>query len=198
VNVRGFRIEPGEIESVVNNHPDVRECAVVLQGESLTACVVRKTGSRVTSADLRTFLKRRLPHFMIPSFYAFLDELPLTPAGKIDRKALSASDAMRSAQDIVPPRTPEEKILSEIWEKVFGIEPIGINDNFFDLGGHSLTGMRIISLLRNILRVELPLRALLERPTISELSALIVEREGGRAQQDARVLRRITGEEGRG
>jgi acyl carrier protein len=105
---------------------------------------------------------------------------------------------MRSAQDIVPPRTPEETRLSEIWEKVFGIEPIGINDNFFDLGGHSLTGMRIISLLRNILRVELPLRALLERPTISELSALIVEREGGRAQQDARVLRRITGEEGRG
>ncbi len=179
VKVRGFRIELGEIESVLASHPGVREAVVVARGEDaedrrLVAYVVPQAGAAPEVPELRAFLAARVPEHMVPPAWVVLDELPLTPSGKVDRRALPAPEAAGAAAGaFVAPRNPVEEMLAAIWAEVLGQERVGVQDNFFHLGGHSLLATRIVSRVRTVLGVELPVRALFERPTVAELSVAI-------------------------
>ncbi|HDQ71832.1 MAG TPA: amino acid adenylation domain-containing protein, partial [Chloroflexi bacterium] len=178
VKVRGYRIEPGEIEVALAQHPAVREAAVlVVDGgttgsKQLAAYVTVRDGSRPTAGALRRFLQDRLPDYMVPSACAILDQLPLTPSGKVDRRALAALELARpdSLQDFTPPRTPAEDILAGIWAEVLNVARVGVHDNFFALGGHSLLATQVVSRIRQAMAVELPLRSLFEAATVAELA----------------------------
>jgi amino acid adenylation domain-containing protein len=183
VKIRGHRIELGEIESALARHPAVRECVVLARedlpgGKRLTAYVVAEPDKAgVTFAELRDFLKTKLPDHMIPSAFVFLDAMPLTTNGKVDRKALPAPEQTRPELDesFAAPTTPTETALVEIWREVLRLERVGIHDNFFELGGHSLVMTQIISRLREVFQVELPIRRFFESPTVAELSVAIEE-----------------------
>ena len=177
VKVRGFRIEPGEIETILCRHPEVLECVVSARedatgGKRLVAHIVAGTAHDLDSRKLRDFLKEKLPEYMIPNAFVFLDSLPLTASGKVDRRALPASDGSRPdlAEAYLAPRNRTEELLAKIWAEVLKLERIGIHDNFFDLGGHSLLATQVASRIREALRIELPLRAMFETPTIAGLS----------------------------
>jgi amino acid adenylation domain-containing protein len=181
VKLRGFRIELGEIESVLSEHPQVRHSVVLAREDvpddkQLTAYIVLEEGAVAGSDELRRFLKAKLPEYMVPSAYVYLESLPLTSNGKLDRKALPAPDQIRPdvAEKFVATRTLVEETLANIWAKVLGFERVGVHDNFFDLGGHSLLGTQVMSRIREALQVDLPLRILFEAPTVAEL-ALRVE-----------------------
>ena len=171
VKVRGFRIEPGEVESVLSTHPEVREARVVARedvpGEQrLVAYVVGVADPEA----LRAHLRRRLPEHMVPSAFVALPRIPLTPAGKLDRAALPAPDFAADEARHVAPRTPVEEVLAGIWAEVLCVERVGATDGFFELGGHSLLATRVVSRIRGVLGVELPLRAMFEGPTLAELA----------------------------
>jgi len=177
VKLRGYRIELGEIEAVLTQHPSIQE-TVVLDREfaadkRLVAYLVPNKEQVIDNIELRSFLKERLPDYMIPSAFMQLEVMPLTPNGKIDRRALSKlsvnSDQL-SEEHFVVHQTPEEELLAGIWSDVFGVERVGIFDNFFELGGHSLLAMQIMSRVRETFSVELPLRHLFESPTIAGLN----------------------------
>jgi amino acid adenylation domain-containing protein len=180
VKVRGFRIELGEIETVLGRHPTVRETVVmarkdVLGDNRLVAYVVPNQKPAPTTNELRSFLKRKLPQYMVPSTFMFLDALPLTPNGKVDRRALPAPDRVRPELEraFVAPRTPIEEMLAGIWAEVLGLEEVGIHDNFFELGGHSLVATQVMYRVRAASRVELSLRSLFERPTVAGLAEYV-------------------------
>ena len=180
VKIRGFRIEPGEIEAVLGQHAAVHETVVVAREDvhgdkRLVAYVVPRKEQTAAISELRSFMKSKLPDHMVPSTFVFLDVLPLTSHGKVDRQALPATAGVRPELEkaLVPPRTPQEKALAEIWAKVLGLEQVGIYDNFFELGGHSLAATRVISRAREAFKMELPLRLLFEKPTIEELALAI-------------------------
>ncbi len=176
--IRGFRVEPGEVEAVLREHPTVREGAVVVReivpGEKrLVAYVVPARELAPPVGELRGFLKEKLPEYMVPSAFVVLDALPLTPNGKVDRRALPAPDYQSRPElggTFVAPGTPVEETLAGIWAEVLGLERVGVHDDFFELGGHSLLATRVVSRLRDALRVELPLRCLFETPTVAELA----------------------------
>lgn len=178
VKIRGFRIELGEIESALALLPDVQHSAVVAREEQsgekrLVAYVAPVDPPRPPSPTaLRAALRRRLPEYMVPSAFVFLDRLPLSPNGKIDRKALPAPAADRGGIESTyrAPRTPTEDRLTAIWSEVLGISSVGVDDNFFDLGGHSLLAMRIVSRIRQTWGMEFPLRAIFETPCIATLA----------------------------
>ncbi|MGB3656117.1 MAG: amino acid adenylation domain-containing protein [Rivularia sp. (in: cyanobacteria)] len=176
VKLRGFRIELGEIEAVIGQYPAVRE-AVVIIGENsansqlIIAYVVVEKEQTLLTDHLRSFVESELPNYMVPAAFITLEALPLTANGKVDRKALIVPDLTQiSSSDIVPPSTPVETLLAGIWAEILGIEKIGINHNFFELGGHSLIATRVISQIRQVFQVELPLRYLFETPTIAGLA----------------------------
>jgi amino acid adenylation domain-containing protein len=178
VKVRGFRIEPGEIESVLRAHPAVREAVVLPRGEGdgkrLVAWVVRAGGA--TEGDvsaLREHAASRLPDYMVPAAFVLLGALPLTRNGKVDRAALPEPVAEGSAGGYVAPRTPTEEVLAAIWGGLLDVERVGAEDGFFALGGHSLLATRMVSRVRESFGVELPLRATFERPTLAALAAEI-------------------------
>jgi amino acid adenylation domain-containing protein len=186
VKIRGFRVELEEVETVLAQHPKVREAVVLAREDTpgdkrLVAYVVPRQEPAPTINELRSFLKEKLPEYMIPSAFVLLDALPLTPNGKIDRNALPVPDHNRPELEVnfVAPRTPLEEIIAEIWAEVLKVEKVGIHDNFFDLGGHSLLATQVMSRLREALRVDLPLRALFEAPTIVELAFRIEHSESG-------------------
>jgi amino acid adenylation domain-containing protein len=190
VKIRGFRIELGEIEAVLAQYPEVGETVVIAREDQpgnkrLVAYVVPKQ-EQPTTSELRSFLKEQLPDYMVPSAFVMLEALPLTPNGKVDRRALPAPDTTRSSLEagFVPPRTPTEEVLAAIWADVLGIE-VGIQDDFFELGGHSLLATQIISRLREAFQVELPLRAIFERHTVTKLAELVVAKQCEQAQSDA-------------
>ncbi len=177
VKVRGFRIELGEIEAVLTTHPALREAIVTTREDEggerrLVAYVVANEKQAVTLNDLRNFLKERLPDYMVPSVFVRLEAIPLTANGKVDRLMLPAPDLARLEIDgaFMPPRTPVEEALLEIWLRVLGIERAGIHDNFFDLGGHSLLATQMISRVREVFKIELPLRKVFEEPTVAGLA----------------------------
>ncbi|MEM7352138.1 MAG: amino acid adenylation domain-containing protein, partial [Acidobacteriota bacterium] len=189
VKLRGFRIEPGEIESVLLEQADIRQAAVVLRqdgaiGRRLVAYVAPDSPSEATTADewlrsrltaLRVDLEARLPGFMIPSAIVALPTLPLSPTHKVDRSKLAALPAPEidpaSSKDYVAPRTPTEDLLANVWTAVLGREAISVTDDFFDLGGHSLLAIGLLSQVREVFEVDLPIAALFERPTIRQLAA---------------------------
>jgi amino acid adenylation domain-containing protein len=187
VKLRGYRIEPGEVESVLGEHPSVREAAVVVRqdvvGETrLVGYVVWREPATGDLRVVRNYLKHRLPEYMIPAALVVLEELPLTPSKKVDRKALPAPAAEiyseldgSTASMYSPPRTPMEEMLAGIWKEVLHSGQIGINDDFFVLGGHSLLAMRVIAQVRNVLKIEIPLRAIFVKPRMAELAQHIEE-----------------------
>ena len=182
IKIRGFRIELGEIEATLAAHPSVREVVVVVQDDAgdrrlLGYVVPIAPGSDELATELRRFLKTKLPDYMAPSDFVFLEALPLTPSGKINRRALPAPDrsANEQRQSQAPPRTDVERQLAEIWSAVLKRTSVGVDDNFFELGGHSLLATQLISRVRNVFDLELPLRCLFEFPTVAELAVAIVE-----------------------
>jgi amino acid adenylation domain-containing protein len=177
VKIRGFRVEPGEIEGALGQHPAVREAVVVVQedgpGEKrLVAYVAAEGEARPTANELRGFLKEKLPEHMVPAVFVALDALPLTVNGKVDRRALPASDGRRPEVDeaFVACRTSTEELLAEIWRHVLGVERVGIYDDFFQLGGHSLLATQVVSRIREAFQVEIPLRRVFEAPTVAGLA----------------------------
>ena len=162
----------------------------------LVAYVVPKAGPQPTSRMLRSFLREKLPDYMVPSAFVILQALPLTPSGKVDRRALPAPDMSRPELDVsyVAPRTPVEEVLVQIWVDILGREQIGINDNFFDLGGHSLLATRVTAQIHDALQVELPLRSLFEAPTVAELATMVLQTAGNwaRVERTAQLLLWLT------
>jgi amino acid adenylation domain-containing protein len=180
VKLRGYRIELGEIEAVLRQHAQVQETVVTLQGASLSekrliGYVTTRGGQPPAEHDLRAFLKQRLPEYMVPGFFMVLESLPLTPNGKVDRKALPVPElkGLGSEKGYVAPRTLLEEETARIWSTVLGVAHISMHANFFELGGHSLLATQVISRLRQVFRVELPIRALFEEPTIGGLTKRI-------------------------
>ena len=200
VKVRGFRIELGEIEAVLAQHPAIQQAMVLAREDTpgdrrLVAYCVATDGSSPSGYDLRSFLQQKLPDYMMPSVFVFLDSLPLTPNGKLDRKALPAPDQSRPELDdaFAAPRTPIEEILANIWAGVLKLDKVGIHDNFFHLGGHSLLGTQVVTRIRDAFKLDLPLRTLFEAPTIhglaQKLQYLRDKHEVARTAQIAPVAR---------
>jgi len=177
VKIRGFRIELGEIETAIRQHPAVRHAAIVVREDTpgnkrLVAYVV--PGKEVERCHLRSYLRDKLPGYMVPEAFVLLEAFPLTANGKIDRKALPApQDISEVKRDFVAPRTPLEQQVARIWSEVLGIERIGIEDRFFELGGNSLLAARAIARLQDHFEIEMPVKYLFEQPTITGLSATI-------------------------
>ncbi len=184
VKIRGFRIELGEIEAVLRQHPQVREAVVAAREDTpgdkrLAAYVILKERQAVTGADLQSYVMNHVPNYMVPSAIVQLDAFPLTPNGKVDRRALPAPDYATAArsENIVVPRTPLEETVAQAWSKALGVAPISIDDDFFVLGGHSLLAMEVIAHLRTALQVELPLRSFFEAPTVAQLAQRIDQQQ---------------------
>ena len=181
VKVRGYRIELGEIAAALNQHPAVRESVAVLREEKSTLqqivayVVVQESETTADFDQLRSFAQQRLPDYMVPSSFVFIEALPLTPNGKIDHQALPAFAAVRPelSAEFFAPRTPIEEMLASIWAEVLELGEVGIHDNFFELGGHSLLATRVTSRVRERLQIDLPLRTFFESPTIASLALAI-------------------------
>ncbi|HEX9942201.1 MAG TPA: condensation domain-containing protein, partial [Thermoanaerobaculia bacterium] len=172
VKVRGFRIEPGEIEAALAAHPGVREAVVMARdepsGQQLVAYVVPRDGATPAPEELRASLAARLPEYMVPAFVVILETLTLTPHGKVDRRTLPAPERTTVGTGAAP-RTPVEELLAGIWEAVLGLpaRTVGLHDNFFTLGGQSLLATQVVSRIRRLTGAEIPVRTLFEQPTVA-------------------------------
>jgi amino acid adenylation domain-containing protein len=189
IKLRGVRIEPGEVESALERHPAVRGAAVVASvaqgGQFLSAYFVPLAGQAPpTGGELRDFLRRSLPECLLPSVFIRLGSLPLTPAGKLDRSALppprEALARARGEEDL--PRNQIERTIAGVWAEVLGVEYVGRDDNFFDLGGHSLLATRVVSRLRKVFQIELPLRSLFQSSDLVALAEIIAMSKPGGAE----------------
>lgn len=181
VKIRGFRVELGEIESALVQLPDVLDavCSVYVDAseqKSLVAYLVPRDGRQLSEASVRAALSERLPEFMLPSHFVVLPVLPLSPNGKVDRKALPSPSGRSGAEPPVPPRNEYERRLVDMWKELLKKDAIGIKDDFFALGGHSLLAVMLITRIKNELGVDLRLTRVLERPTIEALAECL-ERE---------------------
>ncbi|RAM50564.1 MAG: non-ribosomal peptide synthetase [Hapalosiphonaceae cyanobacterium JJU2] len=178
VKLRGLRIELGEIESLLDTHPQVEQTVVVLRGDTtenqrLVAYIVRKDNS-LTQSELRQFLQKKLPVYMIPSAFVMLSDLPLNPSGKIDIKKLPLPDETSIVKSTyLPPRNQTESILANIWQQVLQVSNIGVYDNFFDLGGHSLKAIALVSQIQEKLALPFQLKEVFSHPTIAEQAELL-------------------------
>jgi amino acid adenylation domain-containing protein len=179
VKIRGFRIEPGEIESVLAMHSGVQQAAVVVRQDSpgtkrLVAYVVRDSGASATESEMRQHVQARLPEYMVPSEFIFLDAMPLTPNGKLNRRALSALKSKTpSSEENIATSDALHADLITIWEELLGRKPIGVRDNFFDLGGHSLLAARLMHRIRQLQGKTIPLAVLVQAPTIEKLADVL-------------------------
>ncbi|MHB8519307.1 MAG: hybrid non-ribosomal peptide synthetase/type I polyketide synthase [Limisphaerales bacterium] len=189
VKIRGHRIELGEVESVLAQHPAVRQCVVGARedtpGEArLVAYLVPAAEPAANAAELLPFLREKLPAYMLPSAFVVLEHLPLTPNGKVDRRALPAPDPARPelGETFLAPQTATELAVANIWREVLRLERVGVNDGFFDLGGHSVLAAQVLSRIAQACGVDVPLRALFEAPTVRALASAI-----DRAQRQPRA-----------
>jgi amino acid adenylation domain-containing protein/FkbM family methyltransferase len=179
VKIRGFRIELAEVETVLARHQSVSECLVLARGDlggdkRLVAYVIAAAGRAVTSSELRSFARDKLPAFMVPSSFVLLDQLPLMPNGKVDRRALPLPDIAGVLDDEYrPPRGPVEELLAGTWQELLGAERVSRDANFFDTGGHSLLATQVVSRIRDAFRVEIPLRNIFERPVLAKLAQAV-------------------------
>ncbi|MGW0934575.1 non-ribosomal peptide synthase/polyketide synthase [Streptomyces sp. NPDC002666] len=174
VKVRGFRIEPGEVEAALAEHPGVSRAAVLAQDDRLIGYVAVRAGSAVRPAELAAHLRDRVPDYLVPSAFVLLEVLPLTPNGKLDRAALPAPGSVTMEAGRAP-RTPQEQVLCELFAEVLRLPKVGVDDDFFDLGGHSLLATRLAARVRSVLGVELGLRALFQTPTVAGLAEVLAE-----------------------
>ncbi|RCG26197.1 amino acid adenylation domain-containing protein [Sphaerisporangium album] len=189
VKVRGYRVEPGEIEAVLSSHEDVASCVVTARedvpgdagGKALVAYCVPAPGRAPGVAGLRQWCADRLPGYMVPSAFVFLDAIPLTTSGKTDRRALPAPEGDRSGLDsFVAPRTPAERAVARIWAEALWIDEVGARDDFFELGGDSLIAVRVAARLRDEFALEVPVSALFTHTTVEDLAgALAAARRSG-------------------
>jgi acyl carrier protein len=196
IKLRGYRIELGEIEATLRLHPLVHEAAVLLAQTTtgdprLVAYVVPPTPS-LSQDTLTSFLAEHLPDYMLPSMIIWMDHLPLSPNGKLDRLALPTPDWSSMAhpsQQSAPP-TPLEEALLNIWQEVLGLPQLGIHENFFRLGGHSLLATRVVSQLEELFHIQMPLRTFFEAPTIAEQAAIMLQNpdERWRIERTAQLL----------
>jgi acyl carrier protein len=210
VQIRGFRVEPGEIEAALAEHPAVREVVVTVwdvehtpgdpstslkTGKQLAAYFIAAREPAPTITELRRFLKEKLPGYMVPSVFVRLNAMPLTPNGKVDRRALPTpgTDRPKLAQSFVAPRNPVEEVLAHIWGQVLNLEQVGVYDNFFDLGGHSLLATQLISRIHKTFRLALPVRSLFEAPTVTDLAEALSQHETspGQAVATARLRQKL-------
>ncbi len=182
VKLRGFRIELGEIEAVLTSHPAIRDAAVLIREDSpgdqrLVAYYVTENGEPQATNQLKSFLREQLPEYMIPTVFVHLEQMPLTPNGKVDRKALPVPEKSRRdvESEFVAPRNEREEKLAAIVAELLNLEKVGVHDNFFDLGGHSLLATKFMSRIRENFNVELPLRVLFEKPTVAQLAEAVEE-----------------------
>ena len=183
VKIRGFRIELGEIEAALTDQDGISEAAVIMRddGPGLVAYLVPSKGNIPDPGFVRHSLRERLPEYMVPASFVVLPALPLTPNGKLDRRALPAPDRQANIHSAYrPPRTPKEEILCGAFAEVLSLERVGVDDNFFTMGGHSLMATRLVSRLRSALGVELALRALFEAPTVAQLAPRLQKMEKAR------------------
>jgi amino acid adenylation domain-containing protein len=190
VKIRGYHIEIDEIETVLRECPGISEAVVVARGnnsgdERLVAYFVPREQPGAKASELRRFLKEKLPSYMIPHAFVALDAIPLTDTRKVDRKALPEPGTSRPELAIpyVAPRTPPEKELAKIWAEVLLLDEVGIHDDFFDLGGHSLSATRIIARIIAVFKLQLPIRALFDSPTIVTMAAVISSKAGWKADE---------------
>jgi len=184
VKVRGYRIELGEIEAALASHPAVQSCAVLAREDEpgnrqLVGYVIPAKNLSLASGELRAFLERRLPTYMVPAHFVILGSLPLTPNGKVDRKALPApsNQSVAFSASVVASHTRTEKALVAIWAELFKVDAVSVNDNFFDLGGHSLMVFKALSRIREVFEVDLPVQDFFENPTIAEIAKLLPNTE---------------------
>ena len=201
VKVRGYRIELGEIEAVLGQYPAVREAAVAVQEEGsgnqrLIGYVVAGQGEGFSFAEVRAYLRARLPEYMVPVMLILLEKLPLTISGKVDRKALPQSSLDHTAlpgEKFVPPRSDLERLLAGIFAELLGVAKVGIHDNFFNLGGHSLLVTRLVSRLRDGLKLSVSIIQFFENPTVAGLAETLSQGGNYREQLEkiARALLRL-------
>lgn len=197
IKVRGFRVEPGEIEAVLRRHPDIQEAAVVVRKnledrDMLVAYGLLRLGHNGESASLRQWIGRSLPEYMVPSVVVVLHDFPRTAGGKVDRSALPAPEwSTVNRQTYVASQTPLQKTLADIWCKVLAVDRIGIHDNFFDLGGHSLLAVQLISHVQKVVETPLSLMDLFQLPTVERLAVFI--ENGGRENESGMVCLRSGG-----
>lgn len=183
VKLRGFRVEPGEVESTLIRHPGVKDAAVVAREDSpgnirLVAYVVPKAGSPVEPDRWQRFLRERLPPYLVSATFVSMDALPLTPSGKVDRRSLPAPNSDRPALEnpFAAPRTPVEELLAGIWAEVLGLDAVGVQDDFFrQLGGHSLLATQVVARVASALEVDIPVRLFFEAPTVAEFATAILD-----------------------
>ena len=181
VKIRGFRVELGEIEQALRSHPRVAECVVVLREEDhdtrLIAYLITPD-QQPANSELRDFLKAQLPAYMLPAQFETIETLPLTPSGKIDRRALPAptSPRVESGESFVAPQTPMEELLARIWMEVLKLKSVSVHNNFFELGGHSLLAARVVARVRAALDIELGMVDVFQAPTIAGLASLLSSR----------------------
>jgi acyl carrier protein len=199
VKIRGFRIELDEVEAVLTSHPGVRQCVVVASEESsgnkkLVAYYEVELDEEPAVSDLRGHMKNQLPDYMIPASWVVLPSIPLTPNGKVDRKALPRVEQQLFPESgsHVAPRTETEKTLAKIWEEVLGAREVGVHDDFFELGGHSLLAVNLINETERNFGIRFPLLSLFHAPTIAQFAEVVEReqssRENGRKQKDPETI----------
>jgi acyl carrier protein len=184
IKIRSFRVDVTEVETALARNPEVKEvCAVGVNDQAgntkLVAYVVPREHPGPSLLNLKSFLQERLPEYMIPSVFVLLDALPVMSTGKVDRRLLP--DPGKSRPDLqvpyVPPRSPVEAILSRIWAEVLSLDAVGVYDNFFDLGGHSLSATRVVSRVLKQFQLDIPLQPLFQSPTVADMAAAITEHQ---------------------
>ncbi len=204
VKIRGNRIELGEIEALLQQHPQVRETVVVARKDTinnfhLIAYLVNRENAKPSVEELRGFLKQKLPEYMLPSTFVMLDDLPLTANGKIDRRALPVAESVRPelAASFQPPQSEMEQHIAKIWQEVLRLDKVGINDNFFDLGGNSLLILQVNNKLRTILQGDISVVKMFQNPTIYSLAEYLSQKQQlsfagtrNRAQQQIEAINR--------
>jgi acyl carrier protein len=174
IKLRGYRIEPQEIETLLLQLPAVREAAVALRSPNdENPCLIAYVATSLDSGALRGFLQSRLPPYMVPSVFVSLESLPRAINGKIDYQALPAPVPVRNGDDVVAPRNPVEVQIAQLWTGLLGLQQVGATDNFFDLGGHSLLATQLLSRVRTMFGFEIPLRIFFETPTVEGLAAAL-------------------------
>jgi len=193
VKIRGQRLELGEVETVLREHPAVSDCVVIVSGEKpeekyLVAYIVLASGKNLVNTELRKYMRKTVPDYMVPSEYVFLDALPLTPNGKVNRLVLTdlsksstitedSLDKERSLDAAVQFQNETERILAEIWQDLLNIENVGRHDNFFELGGHSLMAVRMFARIERELGIRLPLTSLFNATSVAQLTAVIAQHD---------------------